>query len=131
MINGGGGAGYRKLAVFDVAGGRTTDGTAVQLWDCLNNSAQQWRAEANGALVNPNSGKCLDIAGWGTANGTPMILWTCGNPVQSNQAWRRLDLETRPENAVPPRNRGGTGLLARQSKETLTFIRFSAPRMPW
>ncbi|WP_212841387.1 RICIN domain-containing protein [Catellatospora sp. IY07-71] len=72
---------------LDVSGGRTADGTKIQLWDCLNNAAQKWRVEANGSLVNPQSGKCLDADGWGTANGTQMIIWTCGNPVQSNQNW--------------------------------------------
>ncbi|GAA1359462.1 RICIN domain-containing protein [Catellatospora chokoriensis] len=68
---------------LDVSGGRTTDGTKVQLWDCLNNPAQKWRVEADGSLVNPNSGKCLDVAGGATANGTIVRLWTClGNGAQ-------------------------------------------------
>lgn len=61
----------------------------VQLWTCLNNAAQQWVWQANGNLVNPNSGKCLDASGWGTANGTQMIIWTCGAGPQSNQNWRQ------------------------------------------
>jgi hypothetical protein len=48
---------------------------------------QQWVWQANGNLINPNSGKCLDAAGWGTGNGTELILWTCGVN-QSNQLWR-------------------------------------------
>ncbi|GAA1373416.1 ricin-type beta-trefoil lectin domain protein [Catellatospora chokoriensis] len=68
---------------LDVSGGRTADGTKVQLWDCLNNPAQKWRVEADGALVNPNSGKCLDVAGGSTANGALVRLWTClGNGAQ-------------------------------------------------
>ncbi|MET7425018.1 RICIN domain-containing protein [Dactylosporangium sp. NPDC005555] len=67
---------------LDVSGGRTTDGAVVQLWDCLNNGAQQWRQEGN-ALVNPQSGKCLDIDRALTANGTKVQLWTCyGNTAQ-------------------------------------------------
>ncbi|GIF98714.1 RICIN domain-containing protein [Catellatospora citrea] len=68
---------------LDVSGGRTADGTKVQLWDCLNNPAQKWRVESNGSLVNPNSGKCLDVAGGSSANGALVQLWTClGNGAQ-------------------------------------------------
>ncbi|MET7425017.1 RICIN domain-containing protein [Dactylosporangium sp. NPDC005555] len=67
---------------LDVSGGRTTDGAVVQLWDCLNNGAQQWRQDGN-ALVNPQSGKCLDIDQAATANGSKVQLWTCyGNTAQ-------------------------------------------------
>ncbi|MDM4781396.1 MULTISPECIES: cellulase family glycosylhydrolase [unclassified Micromonospora] len=62
----------------DVSGGRTADGTVVQLWDCLNNPAQQWRRSGN-TFVNPNSGKCLDVSGGRTANGSVVQLWTCLN----------------------------------------------------
>ncbi|GAA1557478.1 hypothetical protein GCM10009827_093010 [Dactylosporangium maewongense] len=67
---------------LDVSGGRTNDGAVVQLWDCLNNGAQQWRQDGN-ALVNPQSGKCLDIDRAATANGSKVQLWTCyGNTAQ-------------------------------------------------
>ncbi|MGI5175597.1 RICIN domain-containing protein [Dactylosporangium sp. CA-152071] len=69
---------------IDVSGGRTTDGAAVQLWDCLGNGAQQWRRSGN-TFVNPQSGKCLDAAGAGTADGTVLQLWTCLN--NSAQQW--------------------------------------------
>ncbi|GAB3831423.1 RICIN domain-containing protein [Dactylosporangium cerinum] len=67
---------------LDISGGSTADGAKVQLWDCLNNGAEQWRQEDN-ALVNPQSGKCLDIDRALTANGTKVQLWTCyGNTAQ-------------------------------------------------
>lgn len=89
----GGGAPARSIVnpvsgrCLDVSGGRTEDGTKTQLWDCLNNSAQQWIMQANGNLVNPASGKCLDADAWGTANGTTTILWPCGPGPQANQVW--------------------------------------------
>ncbi|WP_238008663.1 RICIN domain-containing protein [Dactylosporangium sp. AC04546] len=63
------------------------DGATVQLWDCLGNGAQRWTVQANGNLVNPQSGRRLDASGWGTGNGTRVQLWTCGPGPQSNQAW--------------------------------------------
>ncbi|WP_460491579.1 RICIN domain-containing protein [Dactylosporangium cerinum] len=40
----------------DISGGRTTDGAAVQLWDCLGNGAQQWRRQGTpGSTRSPAS----------------------------------------------------------------------------
>ncbi|WP_460491580.1 RICIN domain-containing protein [Dactylosporangium cerinum] len=72
---------------LDAAGAGTANGTLVQLWTCLNNSAQQWVPRADGTFLNPASGKCLDATAWGTGNGTRLQLWTCGTG-QSNQNWR-------------------------------------------
>ncbi|GIF98700.1 RICIN domain-containing protein [Catellatospora citrea] len=86
----GGGAPARPIGnpvsgrCLDVSGGRTEDGTKTQLWDCLNNPAQQWR-QVGSTLVNPNSGKCLDVAGASTADGAVVRLWTCLN--NSAQQW--------------------------------------------
>ncbi|MEU5529708.1 RICIN domain-containing protein [Micromonospora chersina] len=65
---------------LDVSGGRTANGSVVQLWTCLNNGAQQWVVNSDGSIVNPNSGKRLDAVEFGTADGTRLQIWECGRP---------------------------------------------------
>jgi type 1 glutamine amidotransferase len=63
----------------------TADGAQVQLSACTGSGAQNWTAGANGALVNPQSTKCLDANGGSTADGTQLIIWTCHGG--TNQRW--------------------------------------------
>jgi endo-1,4-beta-xylanase len=58
----------------DISGLNTADGTPIQIWDCTGNWNQRW-SSSNGALRNPQSGKCLNAPG--TANGTRVTLATC------------------------------------------------------
>ncbi|WBP90121.1 ricin-type beta-trefoil lectin domain protein [Kitasatospora cathayae] len=62
---------------MDIYGANTAPGTAVQLWDCNSNAAQNWTFKPDGTLRA--LGGCLDAAGAGTTNGTPLEIWTCGN----------------------------------------------------
>ena len=48
---------------MDVTAAGTANGTKVQLYDCNGTGAQVWQAQSNGALVNPESGRCLDDPG--------------------------------------------------------------------
>jgi endo-1,4-beta-xylanase len=67
----------------DISGLNTADGTPIQIWDCTGGWNQRW-TNTNGALVNPQSGKCLNAPG--TANGTRVTLATCtGGAAQSWQ----------------------------------------------
>lgn len=59
----------------DVAGAATTNGTAIQLWDCNASGAQSWTRAADGTLKA--LGKCMDVTSAGTANGTQIQLWDC------------------------------------------------------
>jgi RHS repeat-associated protein len=69
-----------------VTGGGTASGTTVELDPCTSkNTAQQWRAEAGSALVNPISGKCLDDPGASTTSGTQADIATCSGAAQ--QEW--------------------------------------------
>ncbi|WP_433887547.1 glycosyl hydrolase [Streptomyces sp. CA-111067] len=69
----------------DVAGGSSTNGTAVQLYDCNNSTAQTWTVGTDGTIRA--LGKCLDVTGQGTANGTKIQLWDCnGSGAQQWQA---------------------------------------------
>ncbi|WP_414641961.1 ThuA domain-containing protein [Amycolatopsis sp.] len=63
----------------------TTNGTQVQLRDCVAGQANQsWTYTAGKQLVVYGN-KCLDASGRGTANGTPVIIWDCTG--QPNQQW--------------------------------------------
>ncbi len=55
----------------------TANGTLVQHWACNNSGAQQWQVQANGSLLNPESGKCLDDPNSSTTNGTQLQIYTC------------------------------------------------------
>ncbi len=61
-----------------------TNGTTVGLHDCNGTGAQTWVPQPNGALVNPQSGKCLDDNGSGSA-GTQAIIYDCNG--EANQQW--------------------------------------------
>ena len=84
LLGGTGGYLVRDLGVSWPAG--TTNGTLVQLWDCNGTGAQAWQSQSNGALVNPQSGRCLDDPAGNTANGTPLQIWECNSG--TNQQWR-------------------------------------------
>ncbi|UOX93295.1 RICIN domain-containing protein [Amycolatopsis sp. FBCC-B4732] len=63
----------------------TTNGTQVQLRDCVAGQANQsWTYTAGKQLVVYGN-KCLDASGRGTANGTQVIIWDCTG--QPNQQW--------------------------------------------
>ena len=49
---------------LDVIGGATGNGSLVDLYDCNSTGAQVWQPQSDGALLNPQSGKCLDDTGW-------------------------------------------------------------------
>src|ERR1700760_4827496 len=60
----------------DVSGDDTgVNGTAVQLWDCQTNSADQHWTWSGTALTT--IGRCLDVTSGGTANGSLLQLWDC------------------------------------------------------
>ncbi|HEV2641048.1 MAG TPA: ricin-type beta-trefoil lectin domain protein [Actinocrinis sp.] len=71
---------------LDVVGPYSTaDGTLVDLWTCNGGANQVWQPQANGELLNPQSGKCLDDPGSTTTPGTQVEIWDCNNG--ANQHW--------------------------------------------
>jgi len=69
---------------LDVDAAGTANGTTVDLYTCNGTGAQVWEPQSDGALLNPESGKCLDDTGYGGA-GTQAQIWSCtGN---DNQSW--------------------------------------------
>jgi len=62
---------------LDIIGNGTAQGTKVELWDCNGVGGQQWIQQANGSLLNPQSGLCLDDPSDNTANGTQLQIYQC------------------------------------------------------
>ena len=71
---------------IDVNTNTSTQGNAVQLWDCSGGGipGQQWDVEPDGTVRA--FGECLDIVGDGTANYTKVQVWPCDNA--GGQQWR-------------------------------------------
>jgi hypothetical protein len=70
---------------MDISGGGTADGTPVDLYYCNGSGAQVWQPQSDGALYNPQSGKCLDDTNWSTTPGTQLQIWDCSG--NANQQW--------------------------------------------
>ena len=70
---------------LDVDGNSTANGALVELYDCNGVGGQKWVQQANGSLLNPQSGLCLDDPNGNTANGTQLRIWTCNGT--SSQAF--------------------------------------------
>jgi predicted chitinase len=68
---------------IDVAGGSSTNGTAVQIYDCNGTAAQQWNVGSDGTIRA--LGKCLDVSNNSTADGALIHLWDCVGG--ANQQW--------------------------------------------
>jgi non-reducing end alpha-L-arabinofuranosidase len=68
---------------LDITGDSTAAGAKAELWDCNGGGNQKWVQQANGSLLNPQSGLCLDSPGGSTANGTQLQIYACnGTPAQ-------------------------------------------------
>ena len=62
---------------LDIDGDGTAAGTKVELWDCNGVGGQVWQQQANGSLLNPQSGLCLDDPSGNTADGTQLQIYIC------------------------------------------------------
>jgi glucosylceramidase len=69
---------------LDVTDGSSSNGAAIQIWDCTTAANQQWTAATDGTIAS--LGKCLDVAGAGTTNGTQVQLYDCNGTAA--QQWR-------------------------------------------
>jgi pectinesterase len=70
----------------DVVGDQPTPGAGLQLWDCNNQTDQQWDLTAAGELRTFGGTMCLDAYQKKTAPGTPVVIWSCNGG--TNQQWR-------------------------------------------
>ncbi|WP_309485434.1 RICIN domain-containing protein, partial [Streptomyces sp. WELS2] len=74
---------------LDVQGGKTANGTPVQIFTCNGSSAQQWEVYGSDDslhLQNIGSLKCLDVDKNTPANGTKIQVWSCNNA--PSQTWQ-------------------------------------------
>lgn len=70
---------------LDDPGGRTANGTGVDLSSCTGKSSQRWTAVQDGTLRT--GGKCLSTAGDSKSNGAKLQLETC-NSRDGAQLWQ-------------------------------------------
>jgi hypothetical protein len=72
---------------LDVNGASTTQGTQLQIWDCIGGTNQIWTHTSSGQLTvySGSSQMCLDDYGYGTSNGTKAVIWSCTGG--TNQQW--------------------------------------------
>ena len=68
---------------MDPTGG---SGTTVVLFDCTNNTAQDWRHDPTTSTLVGKDGRCLDATGDSSTDGTALITWTC-SATTANQKW--------------------------------------------
>jgi hypothetical protein len=55
----------------------TANLTKVQPWDCGTAGGQIWKPQPDGALLNPQSGRCLDSPSGATADGIKLQIYDC------------------------------------------------------
>ncbi len=86
---------------LDVAGGKTDDRTAIQLYTCNGTPAQKWEMNlrATTPLKNVGSGKCLDLNTFD--NGKDSWLWRCNGTAsqQFDVKATQLDFRDQPVKA--------------------------------
>ncbi|KUL25838.1 ricin-type beta-trefoil lectin domain protein [Actinoplanes awajinensis] len=73
----------------EVAGGSKANGAVLQLGTCNGSGGQRFVFNANGNLVNPQSGRCVDIPNADRGDGIQLQIRDCVTAAVS-QKWRRL-----------------------------------------
>ncbi|WP_437599167.1 ricin-type beta-trefoil lectin domain protein [Sorangium sp. So ce590] len=69
---------------LDLPGGKTTNGTTLQIRDCAGVPNQRWTLKG-GKIQLTGTDKCVDLRGADTTNGTPVQIWDCVDV--PNQKW--------------------------------------------
>ena len=76
--------------VADVYNFGTANGTNIQLWPWLNNTAQKWTFTSTGdgyyKIKNVNSGKLMEVAGLSRADGGNVSIWADDSVPQQHWA---------------------------------------------
>jgi hypothetical protein len=57
----------------------------VDLWTCNGHDAEQWIAQSDGSLLNPETSMCLDDPSSTTSDGTQIVIATCNET--NAQVW--------------------------------------------
>ena len=71
---------------LDVPSGNPTNGTKLQIWDCVAGNANQTWAQSGAEIQWTGRGKCLDLTDGVAAAGTALQSWAC-YPGDVNQEW--------------------------------------------
>ena len=72
---------------LDISGNSSAIGAKVDLFNCNGVGGQTWVPQANGSLLNPQSGLCLDDPSGNTTNGTQLQIYTCNGNVAQQFTW--------------------------------------------
>ncbi|TDU01661.1 ricin-type beta-trefoil lectin protein [Streptomyces sp. 846.5] len=72
---------------MDVRGPSTANGTAIQLWDCINVPEERWTLTSDGHVTG-FGGKCLAVRGPASTDQTPVELDDCAGVSAQNWTLR-------------------------------------------
>ena len=97
---------WPAAAASTFPGFSTTNGTALDLWDCNGGGNQSWNWTAAKQLTVYGN-KCMTVGGDGSSAGSPVIIADCtGAPEPGMGTERRPhDHQRRPSGALPRRRR--------------------------
>jgi hypothetical protein len=68
-----------QLKCLDLAGGDTSNGNKIQLWDCNGRNNQKWFFKAGSWSIHSSldTSKCIDIPGGRMVKGNSLQIWDC------------------------------------------------------
>jgi len=81
---------YGHTKCMDVTNGKNSDGTKVQVWDCVYKSSNQefGYTKFGDNHIQWTKGKCLDLTNGVMTNGNQVQVWSCNsNEDNNNQIW--------------------------------------------
>ncbi|KAJ7613724.1 ricin B lectin domain-containing protein, partial [Mycena polygramma] len=84
--------GPQQIKVFgdkciDVTGGVNADGTKLQIWTCVDGSANQlWTSVMDNTFQWSGTNKCIDLTDGKITDGNVLRIYTCDSN-NSNQKW--------------------------------------------
>ena len=87
-LNGSGGNVLRAANAnrcLDVPNSTSTNGTALNIWDCNGGANQRWTYNASTGTVVAFGNKCLDVPNHSTTPGARVQIWDCNGG--GNQQW--------------------------------------------
>lgn len=74
---------------IDAPGGKTDNGTRVQIWKCNETPAQNFGMNwGTKQIIHAPSRKCLDVKEGSSANGAEIVFWDCHDG--NNQKWEQV-----------------------------------------
>jgi hypothetical protein len=73
------------LKCLDLLGAVTTNGAAMQIWDCWGGPHQRWLFQGDQIVYKNDTSRCLDLKDGSMTNGNDVVLWQCHGGVE--QQW--------------------------------------------